>query len=438
MACIYEMDPIHLRSFEVNYELRIRNVTTTNADMPQKRRFLRRELQKDMARPGVHVYQTPNFTFELEHKEIGDSIESVTAMVNDFDGTNQDVYKRIRSRINHITGRLKRIPENISDDISGYRGDNLIIISTLEDDLEEVMDKHKQGEVNRLNLTAPPEAATTSKCFPVYKLGLKFDGDTTKQSVNSFLEELEELSFSRNVSEDELFRSAIEIFDGPAKIWYRRIRKKVESWDGLVAALRKDFLSTDSDDDLWETIRNRKQKADERVIIFISAMENLFDRLITKAMNSEKLKIIKKNLLDEYHVHLALRNIVSIDELADICRSLEQAGIIRLESRSFNPSRRNNSTVETDLAYLPTYCTNKRESKNYGSKYHSNQNEVKEVSELRCFKCKQLGHVKRNCTQNKLDGSRNKKVPRCFGCGKEGVIRPNCTCSKNARRRDAM
>lgn len=437
MASIYEMDPTHLRSYEVSYELKIRGVTTTNADLPQKRKFLRRELQKDRARPGVHIYETPNFTFELEQKELGDSIESVTTMVDDFDGINEDVYKRIRSRINHITGRLQRIPEDISDEISGYRGDNLIIIGTLEDDVEEVMEKHRQGEANRLNLTAPPEAATTSKCFPVYKLGLTFDGDTTKHSVNSFLEELEELCFSRNVSEDELFRSAVELFDGPAKVWYRRIRKKVESWNDLVTALRKDFLSEDSDDDLWETIRNRKQMPDERVVIYISAMENLFDRLVTKATNSEKLKIIKKNLLEEYHVHLALRNIVSVDEIVDVCRSLEAAGIIKSEARNFNSSRRNNSTLETNLAYLPTQSTSKKNFSKYNSKHSSNRNEVKEVLELRCYKCKQLGHVKKNCTQKK-DDHQNKKVLRCFGCGKEGVIRPNCTCSKNFRRRDAM
>lgn len=85
-----------------------------------------------------------------------------------------------------------------------------------------------------------------------------FDGTEDKMSLNSFLERIEELSFGRNVSKEELFRSAVELFEGPAKVWFR-LTKKVNLWNELVAALKKDFLPKDADDDLWEYIRNRKQ-----------------------------------------------------------------------------------------------------------------------------------------------------------------------------------
>ncbi|KAJ8930816.1 hypothetical protein NQ314_016348 [Rhamnusium bicolor] len=264
-----EIEPIENTENNINSANIIRGVATTNADIPQKRRFLRRELQKDLARPTVHVYETPNFSFETEKKEIDCTIESVTAMINDFDGINHEVYKRIRTRINHIMGRLQRIPETVNDDVSGYRGDNLIVVGCLEGDVEEIMDKHRQGEVN-------------------------------------------------------------------------------------------------------------------------------------------------------------------------ICRSLEEAGIIRQESQHTHSARRNRSTPETDLAYLPAHLNNRKRFNNYSNNNPSNRNEVREVSELRCFKCKKLGHIKRNCTQYNPDNSSGRKVPTCYGCGREGVIRPNCSCSKNYRRRDAL
>lgn len=420
------MEPMHLRAHEVNYELRVRGIATTGSDMPQKRKFLRRELRKDQARPGVHVYELPNFTFDTEKSEIEESLKSVTSMVDDFDGMNSDVHERIMSRLTHLIGRVKRIPDNTSEEISGYKGDQLILVSALEGEVEEIMERHAQAVINRPNTSTVPDAVESSKPFPVHKWNVKFDG-TPKCSLNAFLEQVEELSFARNVSESSLFRSAVELFEGPAKVWYRSIRTRVNTWTELVVALRRDFLPKDADDDLWATIRNRMQKKDEKVVIYIAAMENLFSRLITKATNSEKLKVIKKNLLEEYHVHLALREITTVDQLTDTCRTLESAGIIKVASYSENSSRRNTSSLEPDLNHLPT--------RNLQDRHTANKTSRVDVNELRCFKCKQIGHLKRDCRVNtQRSVTSNRRSPSCFGCGKQGVIKPNCpNCSKNGR-----
>lgn len=93
MAANYDIDPNHLRIYELNYELRIRNVAADRVDVSLKRKYLRRELKKDLARPEAHVYSTPNFDFELEQKELNDSIKSTTDLLNDFDGINVEVGK---------------------------------------------------------------------------------------------------------------------------------------------------------------------------------------------------------------------------------------------------------------------------------------------------------------------------------------------------------
>lgn len=417
----YDMEPSYLRVHEVNYELRVRGIATTSADIPQKRKFLRRELKKDMARPTVE-HELPNFKFDTERAEILESIQSVSELVDNFDGTNMEVYRRICTRLVHIEGRLKRIPDNIGEEVSGFRGDNLIIVASLEDDIREILEKHKQGEQGPQ--LQPTSTTSASKSYPLHKWSLKFDGTTTKFSVNSFLEQVEELSFARNVSKEELFRSSIELFTGQALVWYRYARSKVNSWDELVSLLKKDFLSPRHDKELKEQISSRKQGEDESVVIYIAAMENLYSRLVKNVSPAERLETIRENILPDYHMHLALQNITSIEQLGEICRNLEEANVLR-RKRNGDSSKRHVAAIEPDLEFTSRPSTSRQPTESRGNSYNSHR--TRRVDELRCFNCKQVGHAKRECPQIK-------KTPRCYGCGKQGVIRPNCErCSKNTR-----
>lgn len=420
----YQMEPNYLRSHEVNYELRVRGIATSTADIPQKRRFLRRELKKDVARPDL-VHELPNFSLETESVEIVESIRSITELVNNFDGTNEEIYKRISSRLAHVEGRLKRIPDNIGEEVSGFRGDNLIVAATLEDEVEEIVARYEQA--NQAPRLQPTAGVAVSSSYPLHKWTLKFDGTTSKFSVNAFLEQIEELSFARNISKEELFRTSVELFTGQALIWYRHARNKVDSWDGLVALLRKDFLSPRHDKELKEQISARKQGVDEPVVIYIAAMENLYSRLVKRVPSEEKLETIRENLLPDYHMHLALQNIISVEQLEEICRNLEEANLLKTKRNS--PYKRHVAAMEPDLECVSRPSSSRHYTEQPGGDI-TNKNRVKKVDELRCFGCKKLGHVKRECP-------RVKKTPRCYGCGKEGVIRPNCDrCTKNARPRD--
>lgn len=419
----YDMEPNYLRVHEVNYELRIRGVSTSTADIPQKRKFLRRELKKDMARPNVE-HELLNFNFEIERTEVLDSIQSITELVDNFDGTNTEVYKRICSRLAHVEGRLKRIPDNIGEEVSGFRGDNLIIVASLEDDVQDVVQKHEQA--NQGPHLQPTASTSVNNSYSVHKWSLKFDGTTSKCSVNAFLEQVEELSFARNISKEELFRASVELFTGQALIWYRHARDKVDSWDGLVSLLRKDFLSPRYDKELKEQISARRQGDDEPVILYIAAMENLYSRLVKKVSPEEKLETIRENLLPDYHMHLAMQNITSLDQLGDICRNLEEANIL-MKKRNI-PYKQNVAAIEPDLECASKSSTSRQPLERQGGDT-SGRNKVNTVNELRCFSCKKLGHAKRDCP-------RMKKIPKCYGCGKEGVIRPNCPrCSKNVKPR---
>lgn len=70
---------------------------------------------------------------------------------------------------------------------------------------------------------------------PVSKWNIKFSGEMKIEnfSLSAFLERVEETRIARNVTEQDLFNSAIDLFSGKALIWYRSIRKTVRDWPAL-------------------------------------------------------------------------------------------------------------------------------------------------------------------------------------------------------------
>ncbi|KAJ8975878.1 hypothetical protein NQ317_015211 [Molorchus minor] len=291
MSINYDIEPIHLRTHELNYELRIRNVATDRVDVALKRKYLKRELRKDLSRPDVHLYATPNFNIDLEKRELNESIKTITDLVNDYDGVNSEL------------GRLSRIPEDLSEEISNYRGDNIVIVSALEEELTEIRERSQRGEElnrgTRNNDILPGGSAF--KPVPVFKWSVKFNG---RGSVNSFLQRVEELRVSRKCTKEGLFEAASDLFEDDALEWFRaQLRRK---------SFKNDFLSIEYDDDLWKQIERRTQHENEPVVIYISVMENLFECLTEKPSEQKRLNTLLPRVLPCYQSHLALQEIVSV------------------------------------------------------------------------------------------------------------------------------
>lgn len=181
----------------------------------------------------------------------------------------------------------------------------------------------------------------------VSKWKLKFSGEN-EMGLNSFLERVTELAESRGITQDHLFKAAIEFFEGKALVFYRSVRDRVNNWESLCTIFKQEFLPTDYNDKLWNQIKNRTQGEKESVGIFVAYMNNLFKRLTTVVSDDVKLKIIRKNLLPFYQNQLILVDVHSIDELIDLCRKIDQA---RDSILSYIPPVFEKSNIESDLAY---------------------------------------------------------------------------------------
>ena len=79
----------------------------------------------------------------------------------------------------------------------------------------------------------------------------------------------------------------MDLFQGQALAWYRSVRSSINSWEELVAALRRDFLPPDLD-------------------VHIAYMQNLFGRLSEIPTENVQLKTIRKNSLPAFQDHLAV------------------------------------------------------------------------------------------------------------------------------------
>ena len=333
--------------------------------------------------------------------------------------------KRVVTRINHVLGRLSRFVTTTDPDgkIREYKEDQSLIVGALDETRLEILERAQNESEDVSEVGQVNQAGAVAKLTPVHKWGITFEG----KAVNSFIQRIEEIRIARRTTKEELFRSAFDLFQGQALVWFRSVKSSVHTWDALVKALRRDFLPPDYDEELWREIRNRTQGQQERVTFYVAAMLNLFSRLSERPTEEVQLRTIKRNLRPNFQTQIALTDARSVSKLTEVCRKLE--GAFECQQKFQPPPRRSIALLEPDLAYTGTEnvgqeqpSTSRNEDRRYRRSYHTAQ-----IGELTCFGCKKLGHFIRDCPQKIT-----RKGPVCIGCGKQGVIRPNCpNCSKN-------
>lgn len=415
------MDVRRLARDELEYELGVRgctNVGTTSiVELRRKLNLLiKNEELGQVVDKGVLKLDAVS-----EVAICAEKIEELQLLATEFIGTEESGnFQKFAAKCTHLLGRLARIQssnEDTTETIRSLREKLMEAEVTITE--ASLMDPDDRLRAS-LNTTGSVTEAKYRKPIPVHQWNLTFSGDTSGLSINAFLERVDELRVSRNVTESQLFDSATELLRDGALVWFRSIRSTVHNWRDLVTRLRTEYEPYDYEDELWQEIRARTQGTEESVGHYIACMSNLFNRLPTLPAEQKKLKVLRKNLAP-YFIHgLGLSDVSSVEELLIACKRLEtnrrMAKKVQYPSGSGRPV-----ALEPDLAYRP--CNSKSFRKIDSN--HVNVTETTRSADIQCWNCKGTGHRHREC--------RNSKNVFCYGCGASGVTRYSCVKCKRPK-----
>lgn len=451
----------HLLESELDYELSLRGMTTTRI-VADKRKILGRVLAKEKDHPGSLIsLNNYDFDIKIEKEEIEKTFSSIDEAIVDFidsGGNIQDhAFQRIKSRIICVTKRVQRLLSfiNIPNKVEDEDKDNLISLHNeflatclkLEADLyNNSASTTSQNEIlvatQPVNNVPPTVVYCSSNNHVVSDLNIKFNGDS--KSLHCFLERITEFAHSRNISNEQLFNSAVELFTGDAFCWYQSIKGLVNNWQEIVDLLKRDFFNADIDEDIWEEIKKRKQKHNESIAIFIAHMQTLFNRLSRPPVESSRVKYVRKNMLPEYIGQLALTDIGTMQDLSSLVRKLEEAKRLQKQNAHFTDSKHHSNNVKNfrkqenlnsysvnEVKHQQSYNPHKKSSTNNNVANNCSINNVsspssskKSIANSSCWNC--------GGTNHRFSGCLAKRKLFCFKCGLENVKANSCpNCSKN-------
>lgn len=311
------MQAVHLKTKELSYEIKLRGLDPPD-NVDEKRKILTGLLSQENANRSFTGTLTNTFTNADDVACIKETLIDVKKIITTFAGDKSDsTYKRLSSRLNHVSGRISRNQIN-NEEEENVRKNLKYELLGLETDLF--------FKVNPTSASTPTDVASFSyKGEPVHKWNIFFTGSIQKESVHSFLEKVEVLRISRGLSKQELFMRSCDLFKDTAFTWYLNNRNKLSSWDELIMKLKADFLPCYYNQDLELEINNRTQGPNESVAIFIASMEGLFNRLTDTPDEQSRVNKIRRNLLPCFVSQLALHNPNTIDELSDLCKRIEES-----------------------------------------------------------------------------------------------------------------
>lgn len=157
----------------------------------------------------------------------------------------------------------------------------------------------------------------------LYKWKIQYSGNNKTLGVFEFIQKIEAKAKAYEVTHEQLFQSACELFDGFAAKWF--LSQRFHTWNEIKEKLISDFVQVDYLENLLDTIRQRKQAHNEAIVHFFTVFEDDCSRLPVQLTTDEKLNILKKNILQKYRPYVALNKFDSVDEMKHALKVLEMS-----------------------------------------------------------------------------------------------------------------
>lgn len=458
----YPIKFLLLQKSELMYEVAIRGeVPSDNVE------GLRRQVTKL-----IQLYSSEDicesvYEFSVDLKGSNETLEKIRQNLESLKTASTDsLINRTRALLNHLHYRLSRITRPT-------RSDEQALLAKLQDCFQITFCMFASyTPTPNPTITTPIATASAefeSECSAGMKVNvscdrgvtaelakLKYDG---KSCVRAFIQKLDEFRTAKNLTEQKMLLSAIDMFTGDALHWYRATRAKITDWKSLLANLKEDFDVADFDYRMSAEIRSRSQGDNESVSIYFAIMEGMFSRLNQSMCEADKLEILLHNIRPCYSTIIAASNVTSVDELKVVCKNYER---IKVRSDNFKEPPSVNSGIlapefcysrrkEAPRNFVANSANNHFDRSKYNnifdrSRYNSNFDRSKPqgsqpqsastpnmshrtapISQVYCYRCKLSTHSMRDCPAE--------RTIFCFRCGKKDVRRPDCpNCSTPATK----